>query len=139
MADALSTSRLGDLPNAGYASTRAKETSDAIMYFMRAAERNRPLLLSIVVDGPDKWVKTAGSVWRGLLIDRSILLSIYQYFVVQAGPNPAEQLLILHGEQLQRERLAWDKRSTTPATLQQSLRSALADLRHATRKTKGRL
>src|SRR5262245_50577613 len=93
---ALAASRLPDLPHAGYASRRQKETSDAIMFFMRQVERNRWLLLSIVVDGIDKWRKTAGTVWKGLLINQEILDSIFRYFIVQAGPNPAEQLLILH-------------------------------------------
>lgn len=131
VSNSLSASRLPDLPNAGYASQRQKETTDAIMFFMRAAERNRPLLLSIVVDGPDKWRKTAGSVWRGLLIDRDILDSVFRYFVAQAGPNPAEQLLILHGQMQQAERARWDKRVSTQVKMRKALRSSLADLRHA--------
>ena len=47
--DPLSASRLPDLPNAGYATLKQKQTSDAICEFMRQTERNRVLLLSIVV------------------------------------------------------------------------------------------
>src|SRR5690242_18988370 len=104
---------LPNLPDAGYATHRQKQTSDAIMIFMRKAERNRVLLLSIVIDGLDKWRTTAGSVWRGLLIDRDILDSIFRYFVAQAGPNPAEQLLILNGMAQQQQIPAWDQRSRT--------------------------
>lgn len=131
MADKFAASRLPDLPNAGYASKRAKETSDAIMIFMRRVERERALLLMIVVDGIDKWLKTAGTVWKGLLIDKQILTDIYRYFVMQAGPNPAEQLLILHGQLEQQKREVWDKRLSTRRLFQQAQRKSLADLRHA--------
>jgi hypothetical protein len=132
--DALSASRLPDLPHAGYASRRQKETTDAIMIFMRMVERERPLLLSIVMDGIDKWRKTGGTIWRGLLIDRDILDSIFRYFVLQAGPNPAEQLLILHGQAEYAKRAAWDKRQSTRAQFQKLQKAALADLRHDQRK-----
>lgn len=129
MSDPLSASRLGDLPHAGYATQRQKETSDAIMIFMRAAERNRVLLLSIVVDGLDKWVSTAGKTWKGLLIDRDLLVSIFRYFVAQAGPNPAAQLLILIGQAEQAKREVWDKRSSTKRASEAGIRAALADAR----------
>lgn len=127
--DPFASSRLPDLPNAGYASRKAKETSDAIMIFMRRVERERALLLMIVVDGIDKWLKTAGTVWKGLLIDKQILTDIYKYFVLQAGANPAEQLLILHGLQQQQKREVWDKRMSTRQAFQKQQRASLADLR----------
>lgn len=128
MSDPIRASRLGDLPDAGYATKRQKETSDAIMFFMRGVERDRMLLLAIVVDGVDKWVKTAGNVWRGLLIDRDLLVSIYRYFEAQAGANPAGQLLILHGHQTQAKREAWDKRQSTKVQAEQAMKAALDDL-----------
>lgn len=128
MRDPITASRLPDLPNAGYASRRQKETSDAIMFFMRGVERDRFLLLSIVLDGIEKWRRTAGTVWRGLLIDRDILDSIYRYFEMQAGPNPAGQLLILQGMQQQAERERWDKRSRTRVAFQQLQRKALREI-----------
>lgn len=134
--DPLSASRLPDLPDAGYATRRQKETSDAIMIFMRGVERNRMLLLAIVVDGIDKWRSTAGSVWRGLLIDRELLDSIFRYFVLQAGVNPAEQLLILMGQQEQAQREAWDKRQSTKVQMQKALRGSLSDLRREQRKSR---
>ena len=82
---------LPDLPHAGYSTRRQKETSDAIMFFMRGVERNRLLLLDIVLDGPEKWIKTAGRVWRGLVINPDVLMSIYRYFVIQAGDHPGLQ------------------------------------------------
>lgn len=125
---------LPDLPNAGYASNRQKQTSDAIMFFMRGVERDRELLLTIVLDGLDKWLKTAGSVWKGLLIDRELLTSVYRYFVMQAGENPAQQLLILHGMNEQRAREVWDKRTSSRVKAQKALRGALADLQREQQK-----
>ncbi len=122
---------LPDLPDAGYSTRRQKEASDAIMFFMRGVERDRFLLLSIVIDGIDKWRKTAGGVWRGLLIDRDILDSIFRYFVAQAGVNPAQQLLILHGMREQEQRTQFDKRIRTRETLRKQMRQSLADLAHA--------
>ncbi len=125
---------LPDLPDAGYSTRRQKETSDAIMFFMRGVERNRPLLLAIVIDGIDKWRKTAGTVWRGLLIDRDVLDSIFRYFVLQAGPNPAQQWLILEGERQLAARQAWDKRESTRISFQKAQRAALRDLAREQRK-----
>lgn len=127
--DPITASRLPDLPDAGYSTRRQRETSDAVMIFMRAVERNRPLLLAIVIDGREKWRKTAGTEWRGLLIDRDLLDSIFQYFVLQAGPNPAQQLLILNGAKAQEERTRYDKRRATREGFQKIQRAALADLR----------
>jgi len=93
--DSYRAERLPDLPRTRNQTRWEKETSDAIMMFMRGAERHRPLLLSIVVQGRAKWRETAGRVWRGLLINDEILDSIYFYFVMQAGPNPAAQLATL--------------------------------------------
>lgn len=138
MSDPIAASRLGDLPNVGYSGTRAKETSDAIMFFMRNLERNRPLLLSIVVDGLDKWLKVTSSVWRGLLIDRELLTRTFQYLVQQAGPNPAQQLLILHGQMQQAEREQWDGRRRTREEAEKALRNSLADLKHSQKRVKGK-
>jgi hypothetical protein len=92
-------------------------------------ERNRVLLLSIVVDGVDQWRKIAGTVWRGLLIDNEILDSIYRYFVAQAGVNPAAQLLVLIGQAEQAKREAWDKRQSTKRASEAGIRAALKDAR----------
>ncbi len=136
MSDPLSASRLGDLPDAGYATKRQRETSDAIMFFMRDVERNRVLLLSIVVDGIDQWRKVGARAWKGLLIDRDLLDSIYRGFPVgallfwqQAGVNPAEQLLILIGQAEQAKRAAWDKRASTKRASDAGIRAAVKDAR----------
>ena len=134
MSDPFAAERLPDLPHAGYATFRQKQTSDAVMIFMRGVERDRILLLSIVVEGIETWRKTAGTVWKGLLIDRDLLDSIFRYFVLQAGVNPAEQLLILLGQQAQQQRERWDQRQSTRLAFQQAQRHALADLRKYTKR-----
>lgn len=82
---------LPDIPNAGYSTRRQRETTDAICFFMRGVERKRELLLDIVIDGREKWRGVASRVWRGLLIDKALLDSIYDYFVLQAGKDPVAQ------------------------------------------------
>ena len=54
---------LPDLPNVGYATTREKTGSDMIMVFMREVERDRLRLLTIVVEGREKWRKVAAAVF----------------------------------------------------------------------------
>lgn len=92
--------RLPDLPNAGYATQRERELTDAIMMFMRDMERNRLLLLTIVIEGKAKWRKMAGDIWRGLRVgeDHQLLDGIYDYFTLQAC-RPATQRLLLDAAQ----------------------------------------
>ncbi len=87
---------LPDLPNAGYATQRERELTDLIMTFMRDTERNRLLLLTIVIEGKQKWRKMAGNIWRGHRIgeDAGLLDSIYDYFTLQAC-RPGTQRLLL--------------------------------------------
>ncbi len=67
-----------------------------IMQFMRDTERNRILLLTIVIEGKAKWRKMAGSIWRGHKVgeDAGLLDSIYDYFTLQAC-RPGTQRLLL--------------------------------------------
>lgn len=91
---------LPDLPNAGYATTRAKELTDTIQEFMRQTERNRLLLLTIVIEGKATWRKRAQDIWRGHRIgeDHQLLDSIYDYFTLQAC-RPRTQRLLLSAAQ----------------------------------------
>src|SRR5262245_2315328 len=91
--------RLPDLPNAGYSSWRQKEASDALMFFMRDCERDRTRLLNIVCQGPDKWRRVAGDIWRGLPIDTEAIDAVYRYFLLQACNQvelQAQLLVALH-------------------------------------------
>jgi hypothetical protein len=92
MIDEFAGQRLPDLPNAGYSTQREREVSDLMMEFIRQLERDRVVLLSIVVDGPEKWRKVAGGQWRGARMDDDVLNSIYGYLVLLAGVNPRAQL-----------------------------------------------
>jgi hypothetical protein len=87
---------LPDLPNAGYATRRERELSDVIMTFMREVERDRVRLLTIVIEGRDRWRKVAGEIWRGHRIgeDHQLLNAIYDYFTLQACP-PLTQYRLL--------------------------------------------
>ena len=64
------------------------------MLFMRDIERDRLRLLTIVIEGPDKWRSVARSIWRGLGVETESLDEIYRYFVLQAA-RPAQQVELL--------------------------------------------
>lgn len=83
--------RLPDIPDAGYETRRARETTDAIMIFLRAVERDRVLLLSIVIDGKDKFRHHALKQWRGLLVNDDIANSMWEWLALNAGANPVAQ------------------------------------------------
>lgn len=89
--DPLEASSLGDLPNAGYSTKREKELSDAIMLFMRNIERDRICLLSIVIDGRDKFRSVLLKEYRGLGLADRLCDRIFDYFVQQAGKYPIQQ------------------------------------------------
>lgn len=89
---------LPDLPNAGYATTRERELTDAIMIFMREIERDRLRLLTIVCEGKAKWRAAAQSIWRGLKVGETdgLLDSIFTYFELQACPPRVQVALLKH-------------------------------------------
>lgn len=85
---------LPDLPNVGYATHREKVGSDAIMDFIRKTERDRLRLLQIVVDGPAKWRKVAGELWRGSAVDYEAVDEIYRYLTLMAAKAPDQRRLL---------------------------------------------
>lgn len=87
---------LGELPSAGAATVRQKMTTDAIMFFMRGVERERSVLLSIVLDGIDKWRRVSMAKWRGLDIDRDLVDSVWRYFALQAMPPRFQYRVLQH-------------------------------------------
>ena len=141
MSDPHKASRLGDLPDAGYATYRQKQTSDLVMFWLREIERNRFLLLSIVVDGWDKWRKIAGAAWdinkggRSTAMTTDLLKLVWDYMVKLAGENPASQLLTLQGIR-QREALYWDFRKATALALTKAQIDAQMTLAKEQRKPK---
>ncbi len=135
----LDASRLGDLPNAGYSTYRQKQTSDLVMFWLRQIERERKLLLLIVLDGWDKWRKTAGKAWdlnkggRSTAMTDDLLQLVWRYMVKLAGDNPASQLLILEGQE-RRDALHWDFRKATAQALVKAQIDAQMELDREQRK-----
>lgn len=92
VADEFADQRLPDLPNAGYSTKRERGLSDAIMFFIRNAERDRLYLLSLVCDGEDKFTKVFMKAFRFLRVDREMTHAVWGYLVLLAGQKPEEQL-----------------------------------------------
>ena len=82
---------LPDLPNAGYSTTREKELSDEIMYFIRETERDRLLMLDIVCNGREKFRRVFLKAFRYLRIDVDLCDAVFGYLVLLAGENPELQ------------------------------------------------
>lgn len=90
---------LPDLPNVGYATARERTGSDQIMTFMRDVERDRFRLLTIVLDGREKWRKVAAAVFgTTMAIDTAALDEMFNYFTLQAA-RPADQRRLLDAMQ----------------------------------------
>lgn len=135
MVDEFAASRLPDLPNAGYSSPKQKATSDLVMFWLRGIERDRVLLLQIVIDGPHWWRKIAGQAWglntggRVSALSTDLLDRVFEYMCLLAGPNPAQQLVLLLHQQQTALANTFDFRSSTREKAHTRLRTALADLR----------
>ncbi len=95
MEDEFAGQRLPDLPNAGYSTTREKQLTDEIMFFIRGTERNRILLLTIVTERREKFRKTAMKAWKHLKADEALVDAVFGYLVLLAGANADEQLATL--------------------------------------------
>lgn len=89
--DEFAASRLPELPNAGYQTSRERQLSDEIMTFVRDAERDRLYLVSMVCDGYDKFAKIARKAWQHLRVDDDLLKSVWGYLTLLAGPEPEAQ------------------------------------------------
>lgn len=86
---------LPDLPTVGYATERERAGTDAIMLFMRECERDRLRLLTIVLEGRERWRHVARVAFGYQLgIDDEALDTIYDYFTLQAA-RPADQRRLL--------------------------------------------
>lgn len=90
--DAFAASRLGPLPNAGYATAREREVSDMIMQFIRTIERDRICLLDIVSSGRARWRQVCNKALRGARMETELVDAIFDYLAVLAGPDPMTQL-----------------------------------------------
>lgn len=88
MQDEFAGSRLPDLPTDGYSTRRERELTDAVMFFIRGAERDRLLLLSIVCDGKEKFRKIGRAAWKHLRVDTDMCDAVYGYLAILAGEYP---------------------------------------------------
>jgi len=136
--DALKASRRPDVVNVGYSTTKERKASDVIMFWMRTVERTRPLLLSIVMDGIEQWRKTARKQFRPFGIGDEAIDGIFRVFVQWAGPNPAEQYMILQGQMAAQEREAWDKRQSVSLATASILKKTKEEVEAWQREHKGR-
>ena len=118
MQDEFAGSRLPDIPIDGYDSPRAKEMTDAIMFFCRGMERDRLALLDIVISGPQKFRKVAKKAWSYLQIPDTLCDAVFGYLKILASPNedpigePGDALPRDQQERLEREREALDRLNT---------------------------
>jgi len=129
MSDPLSASRLPDLPDAGYSTGLQRELSDAIMFLIRGIERDRLLLLQVVIEGQKTWRKRFLQAYRVIKADEEFADAVFRYLVLLAGPNPDAQKAILEGMERQRRQETWDKRLSTLLTYskdRQRLEDAIA-------------
>ena len=100
MTDEFADQRLPDLPNAGYATAREKLITDAVMFFLRDIERDRPRLLTIVLGGKPRWLKTARELvpLSGASFRDEILGEMFEYLTLLAAP-PVYQRQLLDARQ----------------------------------------
>jgi hypothetical protein len=105
--------RLPDLPHAGYATSTQRSLSDAIMFLIRGLERDRLLLLDVVLNGQKKWRKHFKAAYRAIKADDEFADAVFGYLVLLAGPMPDAQKARLEMQAAQRQTEAWDKRLRT--------------------------
>lgn len=90
--------RLGDIPNAGFATNRQRAASDWMQDLLRNWERDRLALLVVVCSGRDEWRKRARATMRGMLkgphLDE-VIDEVFRYMQILAGPNPFQELMAL--------------------------------------------
>jgi hypothetical protein len=83
---------LGDLPNAGYSTARERHLSDAMMFFLRAAERERPMLLMYVIEGEELFTSRMRKAWQAFKVSDEEIAAVWRYLKLLAGPDPQKQL-----------------------------------------------
>lgn len=109
----LRASYLGELPNAGYVTPAQKQLSDAVMFLIRGMERDRLLLLEVVLKGRAYWRKTFTSAYRAIKADDELADAVFGYLVLLAGPNPDAQKARIEQLQSQQQTQQWDRRLST--------------------------
>lgn len=113
MSDPIAASRLPNLPDAGYSTRLQRELTDAIMFLIRGLERDRLLLLEVVLAGKTKWRKAFTGAYRAIKADNDFADAVFGYLVLLAGPNPEASKARLELALKHRQQQVWDKRLTT--------------------------
>lgn len=113
MHDPFASSRLPDLPSAGFQTRLQRELSDAMMFLIRGLERDRLLLLECVIHGRVTWRKRFKKAFRAIKADDEFADAVYGYLVLLAGPNPEAQKAQLVQLQSQQHVTSYDKRLVT--------------------------
>ena len=128
MRDPFQSSRLPDLPHAGYQTPLQRELSDAIMFLLRGMERDRLLLLEVVIKGKAAWRKRFKGAFRAIRADDEMADAVFGYLLLLAGPEDAHaqkaRLELLAGQQA----TAWDKRLNTRLRLARDHKSLELDI-----------
>ncbi len=89
--DEFAGQRLPDLPNAGYVTKREKELTDEIMHFLRAAERDRLWMVSMVCEGRLKFRSVVTKAMRHLKVSSELVDAMWGYLCLMVGDKPEEQ------------------------------------------------
>jgi hypothetical protein len=84
--------RLPDLPTAGTSTKREQQLTDAVMFFLRGAERERELLLMYVIEGPEVFIPRIMKAFKAWRIDEDLARAVYGYLKLLAGYDPQGQL-----------------------------------------------
>jgi hypothetical protein len=85
---------LPDIPHDGWATRREQELHDLIHEFVRGLERNRVLLLTIVLGGRDLFRTRGADSLRYLRADRDVIDAVFGYLELLAS-RPARQVQLL--------------------------------------------
>lgn len=64
------------------------------MFALRALERDRVQLLSIVIDGRVKWRRIASKAWRAWRVDDEALDAMFAYLELLAASPAAQRALL---------------------------------------------
>ena len=128
MGDPFHASRLPDIPDAGYQTPLQRELSDAVMFLLRGMERDRLLLLEVVIQGRSAWRKRFTSAFLAIKADDEMADAVFGYLLLLAGPEDAHaqkaRLELLAGQQA----TSWDKRLNTRLRMARDHKSLEMDI-----------
>ena len=125
-AAALAASRLPEKPNAGFATSAQKLLSDSISQLITDLERNRLLLLEVVIGGRDRFRKSFKSAYRFAKADDEAADAVYGYLELlgkRGGPDLQAQKARLELAAQQANRQRWDHRLRTALSLSKDRRA----------------